>query len=241
MHIPVGPSTAGRSGWPGPRPELDDEPMQIDGSGVLLAVAGALAGGMAGGGARLLLGRLRRGVAVRAGCCEVLLGGLWAVAGLAWASGSLSGRLLPVLLGLAWLGVAAGAVDVLRRRLPDALTVPAIPIGLLLLVPIGPAAVARGVAGAAAGLSAYGALHLLRPASLGAGDVKLAGSLGAVLAGVSWPSAALAAVLASLLTVALALVTRQARVPHGPGMVTAAWAVLAAAGAGAPVGPAGGG
>jgi leader peptidase (prepilin peptidase) / N-methyltransferase len=108
-------------------------------------------------------------------------------------------------------------------------------------VPIGPAAVARGVAGAAAGLSAYGALHLLRPASLGAGDVKLAGSLGAVLAGVSWPSAALAAVLASLLTVALALVTRQARVPHGPGMVTAAWAVLAAAGAGAPVGPAGGG
>ena len=147
----------------------------MTGSGVLLAVVCALAGGVAGGGARLLLGRLRRGVAVRVGCCEVLLGGLWAVAGLAWASGSLSGRLLPVLLGLAWLGVAAGAVDVLRRRLPDALTVPAIPAGLLLLVPIGPAAVARGVAGAAVGLSAYGVLHLLRPASLGAGDVKLAG------------------------------------------------------------------
>jgi leader peptidase (prepilin peptidase)/N-methyltransferase len=217
------------------------EVVGVTGSGVLLAVVCALAGGVAGAGARLLLGRLRRGVAVRVGCCEVLLGGLWAATGLAWASGSLSGRLLPLLLGLAWLGVAAGAVDVLRRRLPNALTVPAIPAGLLLLAPIGPAAVARGVAGAAVGLSAYGALHLVRPASLGAGDVKLAGSLGAVLAGVSWPAAALAAVLAGLLTVALALVTRRATVPHGPGMVTAAWAVLAAAAAGAPVGPAGGG
>jgi leader peptidase (prepilin peptidase)/N-methyltransferase len=210
-------------------------------SGVLLAVVCALVGGVAGAGARLLLGRLRRGVVVRVGCCEVLLGGLWAVVGLAWASGSLSGRLLPLLLGLAWLGVAAGAVDVLRRRLPDAITVPAIPAGLLLLVPLGPPAVARGVAGAAVGLSAYGALHLVRPAALGAGDVKLAGSLGAVLAGVSWPVAALAAVLAGLLTATLALITRQATVPHGPGMVTAAWAVLAAAAAGAPVGPAGAG
>jgi leader peptidase (prepilin peptidase) / N-methyltransferase len=215
--------------------------VEVTGSGVLLAVVCALAGGVAGGGARLLLGRLRRGVVVRVGCCEVLLGGLWAVAGLAWASGSLSGRLLPLLLGLAWFGVAAGAVDVLRRRLPDALTVPAIPAGLLLLVPLGPAAVARGVAGAAVGLSAYGALHLVRPAALGAGDVKLAGSLGAVLAGVSWPAAALAAVLAGLLTVTLALITSQATVPHGPGMVTAAWAVLAAAAAGAPVGPVGAG
>jgi leader peptidase (prepilin peptidase)/N-methyltransferase len=210
-------------------------------SGVLLAVVFALAGGVAGGGARLLLGRLRRGAVVRAGCCEVLLAVLWAATGLAWTSGLLPGRLLPVLLGLAWLGVAAGTVDVLRRRLPDALTLPAVPAGLLLLTPVGPAAVARGVAGAAVGLSAYGAVHLLRPAALGAGDVKLAGSLGAVLAGVSWPAAALAAVLAGLVTVALALVTRQAAVPHGPGMVTAAWAVLAVVAAGAPVGPAGGG
>ena len=41
---------------------------------------------------------------------------------------------------------------------------PAIPAGLLLLAPVGTAAVARGVAGAAVALSAYGALHLLRPA-----------------------------------------------------------------------------
>ena len=143
--------------------------MRIDGGAghgtgreVLLAVAFALAGGVAGGGARLLLGRLRRGARVGPGCCEALLGGLWGVIGLGWALGLLPGRLVPLLLGLAWLGVAAGTVDVLHRRLPDALTLPAMPAGLLLVVP---ARAGRGGArrgrGAVA-LSAYGAVHLLR-------------------------------------------------------------------------------
>lgn len=247
MHIPADPSTVRRSVCPGPGPRSTMEPcgstgvVGMTGSGVLLAVVFGLGGALAGVGARQLLGRLRRGVLVPPGCCEALLGWSWTAAGLAWASGALPGRFLPAVLGLAWLGVAAGTVDVLRRRLPDALTLPAIPAGLLLLAPIGPTAVVRGLAGAAVGLSAYGAVHLLRPAALGAGDVKLAGSLGGVLAGVSWPAAAVAAVLAGLVTVALALVTRQAAVPHGPGMLIAGWLVLAAAAAGAPVGAAGGG
>ena len=211
------------------------------GAGVVGA-AFALAGGVAGVGVRRLLARLRRGATVRSGWCEAMLAGLWGVVGLGWAFGLLPGRLLPLLLGLGWLGVAAGSVDVLHRRLPNALTVPAIPAGLLLLGPVGAAAVARGVAGALVALSAYGALHLLAPASLGAGDVKLAGSLGAALTGVGWAALGLAALLAGLFTVLLALVTRQAAVPHGPVMVAAAWAVLAGwAVAGAPLGAAGGG
>ena len=69
-------------------------------------------------------------------------------------------------------------------------------------------------------------MHLLAPASLGAGDVKLAGSLGAALAGLSWPAAALAAVLAGLLTRGCSPWSPGRRlVPHGPGMLAAAWVV----------------
>ena len=91
-------------------------------------------------------------------------------------------RWLPVLLGLGWLAVAAGAVDVLHRRLPDALTLPALPVALLLLVPLG------GDGGGCAGwwarsspCAAHGAVHLVAPAAMGGGDVKLAAPLGAVL------------------------------------------------------------
>jgi leader peptidase (prepilin peptidase) / N-methyltransferase len=214
----------------------------VEVAGGPVAAAFGLAGVLAGVAARLLLGRLRRGAAVPAGSCEVLLAGLWASAGLGWALGLVPGRLLPLLLGLGWLGVAAGSVDVLHRRLPDALTVPAIPAGLVLLAPVGPVAVGRGVAGAAVALSLYGVLHLLSPTSLGAGDVKLAGSLGAALTGLSWSATLLAAVLAGLVTVGLALLTRQPVVPHGPGMLAAAWVVaVGQAVVGAPLGATGGG
>ncbi|HVH23963.1 MAG TPA: prepilin peptidase, partial [Pseudonocardia sp.] len=162
---------------------------------------------------------------VGTGPCEALLGGLSGVTGLGWAVGLLPGRLVPLLLGMAWLGVAAGTVDVLHRRLPDALTMPAIPAGLLLLCPAGSGAVVRGVAGAVVALSAYGTVHLVAPAALGAGDVKLAGSLGAALAGLWWPAPLLAAMLAGVVTLVLALLTRQAVVPHGPGLLAGSWVV----------------
>ncbi len=208
----------------------------------LLVVGWVLAGAAGGVVTRGLLGRLRRGAAVPVGVCEGLLAGLWGASGAGWTFGLVPGRLLPLLLGLGWLLVAAGPVDVLHRRLPDVLTVPAAPAGLLLVAPVGVVAVGRGVAGALVALSAYGVLHLRSPTSLGAGDVKLAGALGGALAGLSWLAAALAAALAGLLTVLFALVTRQALVPHGPGMLAAAWVVaVGVALAGAPVGAGGGG
>jgi leader peptidase (prepilin peptidase)/N-methyltransferase len=218
--------------------------MRIEGCAgpVLIAPAFALAGVVAGAATRLVLGRLRRGARIRIGWCEALLGLLWCATGAAWASGPLSGSGLPLLLGLGWLVVAAGSVDVVQLRLPDVLTLPAIPAGVLLLVPMGSAAVWRGIAGGAVALSAYAAVHLLAPGALGAGDVKLAGSLGAALTGVSWPALVLAAVLAAVLSAVVALGLGQAVVPHGASMLGAAW--LVAAGpvvAGAPLGVGGGG
>ncbi len=161
---------------------------------------------------------------------------LWGGTGAAWAAGVVPLAWLPVLLGLGWLGIAAAAVDLGYHRLPDALTLPALPVALLLLVPLGPGAVARGVAGAGIAVAAHAALHLLAPAAMGAGDVKLAAPLGAVLAAVSWPALVLAAVLAALITGCIATVGRCARrlapgaaVPHGPSMLIAAWIVASGA------------
>ena len=204
-------------------------------------------GMLAGSLARWWLGRLRRGAPVARPWCELATGALWAAGGYWWATGRLDGRWLPLLLGLGWLAVAAGAVDLLRRRLPDALTLPAVPAALLLAAPLGGAAVGRAACGAVVLAGGYLAVRLVAPATLGAGDVKLAAPVGAALAVVSWPAVLLGALAASVLTLLLAVVSAPGGrplapeevvagpdrgVPHGPALLAAAWLVLAAAGTG---------
>ena len=162
-------------------------------------------GMLAGAFARWLLGRLRRGARVAPPHCELVLGALWAVSGYWWSVGRLDPGWLPLLLGLGWLGVAAGAVDLVHRRLPDALTLPALPAALLLTVPLGGAAVLRAALGAAALAGGYLLVRLVAPAALGPGDVKLAAPLGAVLGAVSWAALPIGALLASVLTLGLAV------------------------------------
>jgi leader peptidase (prepilin peptidase) / N-methyltransferase len=188
-----------------------------------------VAGLCAGTGARLLLRRLRRGTRVPPPWCELGVASVWGASGAA----TVPVRWLPVLLALGWLAVAAGAVDVLAGRLPDALTLPALPAALLLLVPVGGDAVARGVLGAVVAVAAHAAVHLVAPAAMGGGDVKLAAPLGAVSAAVSWEALALAGVLAALSSgvLAAAVLVRRGRggaVPHGPSMLLACLLVAAA-------------
>lgn len=208
--------------------------------GVLVVAA---LGVLAGSGARWVLGRLRRGARVRPPGCEIAVGAAWAVLGGAWAGGGLPVRWLPVLLGLAWLGVAAGAVDLRHHRLPDALTLPALPAALLLLLPLGPGALGRALAGAAVAVGAHAVVHLIAPRWMGAGDVKIAAPLGAVLAAASWAALPLAAVLAALFTglgaaagLASRRLARGAPVPHGPSMLLAGWLVTVGAAATGPAG-----
>lgn len=213
------------------------------GGGVAGVALGVL-GFAAGAAARVLLARLRRGARVPPPWCEVAAGVLWAASGTAWGLGALPSPWLPVLLGLGWLAVAAGAVDVRHHRLPDALTLPALPAALLLLLPVGPGAVLHGAAGAAVAAAAHAAVHLVEPRAMGAGDVKLAAPLGAVLAAAAaWPGLLAAAVLAALLTAVAGGIRwagRDAAVPHGPSMLAAAWLVTGwsiVAGAGATAAP----
>lgn len=203
-------------------------PLPVPAVGAVLAAAGVLAGACA----RQLLCRLRRGARVPPPWCELGVALAWGAVGAAAGAGVVPLPWLPVLLGLGWLAVAAGAVDVLHRRLPDALTLPALPLALLLLAPLGPEVVLRAGMGAVLAFAAYAAVHLAAPAALGAGDVKLAAPLGAVLAGVSWEVLVVAGVLAAIFSGAAAVVLlavrgRRGVLPHGPSMLLAGLLVAA--------------
>lgn len=212
-------------------------------------IIAACAGLVAGTSARLLLGRLRRGVRVRPGACELLGVGLFAVVAARHTSGGLPAWWLPVPLALSALAVPLVVSDVLRRRLPDALTLPA--YGVLGLALVGAALVAgqpmlglSALLGGVVFFLLHWAVHQAAPQSLGAGDVKLAGSLGGVLGAVGWPALAVGGCYASLFTLALTGFARVARVrawrggvPHGPGLLAATWLVAVFPGTGLGVGP----
>jgi leader peptidase (prepilin peptidase)/N-methyltransferase len=209
-------------------------------------------GMLAGAAARLLLGRMRRGARVGPPWCELAVGVPWAACGGWWAAGRLPAQWLPVLLGLAWLTAAASATDLLHRRLPDLLTLPALPAALLAALPLGGASVRRAVLASAVLFAVYLVVRLLAPAALGAGDVKLAAAVGAALGAGSWSALLVGTVLASVLTAVLAGSVAVAEllagwpsgaagargrltggVPHGPSMLIAGWGVSAAAALGA--------
>lgn len=138
-------------------------------------------------------------------------------------------RMAATVAVLAWLAVLSG-YDVRERRLPNLLTLPG--AGVILLA----AAVAgRGwaaLAGAAALTAIYLLVHLMAPAGMGAGDVKLAIGVGALAGCFGAAVWFLAALAAPLLTVTWGLLGRlagragTAAVPHGPSMCVAAAAAI---------------
>ncbi|HEX4721158.1 MAG TPA: A24 family peptidase [Pseudonocardiaceae bacterium] len=181
---------------------------------------------------RVLLGRLSRGVVLRPPWCELVAGLLSGLAGWRVAAGLLPVWWLPVPLLLGWLAVPLASVDLARSRLPDSLTLPAYP---LLGLAVGTAAVLGSSPGlglrAVTGVLVFGGVHLLcylaSPRALGAGDVKLAGSLGAVLGAVGWAALVVGALLAAVITLCVSLARRVRSVPHGPGLLAATWLVAA--------------
>jgi leader peptidase (prepilin peptidase)/N-methyltransferase len=192
----------------------------------------ALVGIVMGSAGRLLLGRLARGVVLRPPWCELAAGAASAVLGWRATAGLLPWWWLPVPLLLAWLAVPLAAADLARRRLPDALTLPAYPVlGLAVALAAAggpdPGLGLRAVVGVLLFGGAHAVVRVLAPAALGAGDVKLAGSLGAVLGALGWAALVVAAVLAGVITVLLAVGRRRAVAPHGPGLLLATWLVAA--------------
>jgi len=129
-----------------------------------------------------------------------------------------------------WLIMLSG-YDLRERRLPNLLTLPGATVILVVAVLAGRGTPA--VLGAAALGVLYLVVHLMDPAALGAGDVKLAVGLGALTGtfGVHvWLLGAIGAVLLTgLAGVVLAVARRGSTVPHGPSMCAASAASVALA------------
>ncbi len=125
---------------------------------------------------------------------------------------------------LIWAAVLT-VTDIRYRRLPNALT-----LGGAAVIAVAAALSGRGtaaLAGAAALGAVYLAVHLVAPAAMGAGDVKLALGLGAFTATFGADVWALAAVGAPLLTAVAGLVRRRrGPAPHGPAMCLASLAAV---------------
>jgi leader peptidase (prepilin peptidase)/N-methyltransferase len=169
-------------------------------------------------------------------------GALSAVVAWRQSAGAWPAWWLPVPLLVTFFAVPLVLADLRYRRLPNALTLPAYPLlGLVLVVAAlsgaGGGLAVRAVTGGIVFGGAHLLVHLVSQRSLGAGDVKLAGVLGAALAAVGWAALAVGAAVAAVVTVLLALRARWRRhgVPHGPGLLAATWLITVFPGTGSEV------
>jgi len=131
---------------------------------------------------------------------------------------------------LAWL-TGLSIYDFRERRLPNWLTLPGAAVILAMAALHGRGAPAA--LGAVALFAVYAVAHLVSPAAMGAGDVKLAIGIGALTGTFGRDVWLLAALGAPLLTAGWAIVAVLRRsertVPHGPSMCLAAASATALA------------
>lgn len=197
------------------------------------AVLGSALGAAAGAALRLLLRNLRRGVVLRVGWLEAA-GASTTAAGLvlAWSAPTLG---LVLFAGL--LLVALSGVDIVHHRLPDAITLPALPLAAVAvlatnLVHPGSGSMLRAGSCAVVLWSLFAAASRMSAAAMGGGDVKLVPTLGLLMGYVSAGAViglAMAFVL-SALVVLVGLVVRRLRlnsaIPLGPYLLLGCWSVL---------------
>lgn len=200
----------------------------------LPALCGVAVGAAVGWGIRRLLAVLRRGAVLRPGVAEATCALVTGVGvGLAWG-----GPLIGLVVWAGWLGVALGAVDIRHHRLPDALTLPAIPITMLVVAvtewrrpEAGNGITALVAAAVLSGL--FLLLATVAPSGMGQGDVKLVPSLALMTGYVSVAAAVLGVVVAFVLGAAWAVVglasrrmTMKTAIPFGPFLLAGCWLVL---------------
>lgn len=152
-----------------------------------------------------------------------------------WAAILVSGGLLWASCLLGWTLLALGLIDFRSYILPDFLTLPLIPVGLLVNWALDPASLADHGIGAAAGFFfvvglRYAYWKLRGQEGIGLGDAKLLAAAGAW---VSWDGLPSVVLLAALIGLATALlqhwrhggVSMSDRVPFGAFLCVGIWIV----------------
>jgi len=128
---------------------------------------------------------------------------------------------------LLWM-LALTGYDIRRRRLPNRLTLSG--FAVIMLVAAGSGHGPAAALGAGLLAAVYLLVHLVAPAAMGAGDVKLALGLGALTGCFGADVWLLAAIGAPLLTTVIGVVARlgwsATTVPHGPSMCFASAAAV---------------
>ena len=169
---------------------------------------------------------------------EAGTGALFAIAGFRFADRP---TLLAAYLLFAAIAVALALIDLDVHRLPNAIVLPSYPVlAVLLLLATDGAALVRAAEGAALLFSLFFLIAMAAPGSMGFGDVKLAGAVGAMTAYLSWGAFLVAAfggfllgAVVGLLLIAVQRAGRRTAVPFGPFMLIASWAsILGASGLG---------
>lgn len=153
---------------------------------------------------------------------------------------------LVAFLGFAAVSIVLSLIDLETKRLPNAIVLPSIVVGVALLAiaaALGPAGSASGigwttflraVAGGAILCAFYAVVRLISPRGMGGGDVKLAALVGLFLGWCGWATLVVGAfaafVLGGLFGAGLILLRRAKRttaIPFGPWMIAGAWAGIA--------------
>lgn len=145
---------------------------------------------------------------------------------------------LPAYWAFAALGIALSLIDLDVRRLPNALVVPAYPIlAALLVVAAAPQAGLRALIGGLGLFTIFLVIAIAAPRSMGFGDVKLAGVVGAMTAWMSWGTLLTGALLSFLfgalvgvLLISSQRATRRSTIPFGPFLILGAWTAILGAG-----------
>ena len=203
-------------------------------SGVTAGIVGAVIGGAAGFGLRILLARLRRGIRLRPGILEFF-------AALVTAMGATASAGTPrfgIVLVAGLLTVLLTPVDAVYHRLPDAITLPAIPVAAVTVLATFLAVPGSGslFTAAACGVgvwAAFAALAHFSPRSMGWGDVKLVPSLGLLTGYFGVVTTVMGVLMAFVLGALVALygliarrLTLTSAIPFGPFLLLGAWIVL---------------